>query len=244
MCVTWLILPYMWHDSFICHDICDIWFSSLIDGTWPRHTYCMTRSYVWHVFLDGFCSTVQRLLDWFEVDLGFTELLFIQIRLCVLCDFVLYSRVSLSSCPFLDILHCLSRAVGVPLESALSDVTQTYVLYDSFIRVTWLIYMTWLIHSCDMTHSYLQRADSYVCRDSFMCVTWLILVCDMTHSCVRHDSFTCATWLIHVCLIHSYFYVWHGSFMCVTLAFWFINVKTYIQSEFSCHTSWPVTCVT
>jgi len=30
-------------------------------------------------FLDGYCSTVQGLLDWFEVDLGFTELLFIQI---------------------------------------------------------------------------------------------------------------------------------------------------------------------
>jgi len=29
-------------------------------------------------FLDGYCSTVQGLLDWFEVDLGFTELVFIQ----------------------------------------------------------------------------------------------------------------------------------------------------------------------
>jgi len=68
-------------------------------------------------FLDGYCSTVQGLLDWFEVDLRFTELLFIQIDFCVLCVFVLYSRVSLCSCPFSDILHCLPRAVGVPLES-------------------------------------------------------------------------------------------------------------------------------
>jgi len=30
-------------------------------------------------FLDGYCSTIQDLLDWFEVDLGFTELLLIQI---------------------------------------------------------------------------------------------------------------------------------------------------------------------
>ena len=51
-------------------------------------------------FNDGYCSTVQGLLDWFEVDLGFTELSFIQIDLCVLCVFVLYSRVSLSSCSF------------------------------------------------------------------------------------------------------------------------------------------------
>ena len=54
-------------------------------------------------FVDGYCSTVQGSLDWFEVDLGFTELSFIQIDLCVLCFFVLYSRVSLSSCPFSDI---------------------------------------------------------------------------------------------------------------------------------------------
>ena len=71
-----------------------------------------------------YCSTVQGLLDWFEVDLGFTELSFIQIDLCVLCVSVLYSRVSLSSCPFLDILHCLPRAVGVPLESALNLVNR------------------------------------------------------------------------------------------------------------------------
>jgi len=44
-----------------------------------------------HIFLDGYCSTVQGLLNWFEVDLGFTELLFIQIGLCVMCVFVLYS---------------------------------------------------------------------------------------------------------------------------------------------------------
>jgi len=50
--------------------------------------------------LDGYCSTVQGLLDWCEVDLGFAELLFIQTDLRVLCDCVLYSPVSLSSCPF------------------------------------------------------------------------------------------------------------------------------------------------
>ena len=49
-------------------------YCSTLDG------YCST--------LDGYCSTVQGLLDWFEVDLGFTELLFIQIDLCVVCVFV------------------------------------------------------------------------------------------------------------------------------------------------------------
>ena len=32
------------------------------------------------LYSDGYCSTVQGLLDWFEVDLGFTELLFVQIN--------------------------------------------------------------------------------------------------------------------------------------------------------------------
>jgi len=41
-------------------------------------------------FLDGYCSTVQGLLEWVEEDLTFTELLFIQIDLCVLCVCVLY----------------------------------------------------------------------------------------------------------------------------------------------------------
>ena len=75
------------------------------------------------VFLHGYCSTVQGhgFLDWFEVDLGFTELFLIQTDLCVMCVFldgycstvkcfldlfevecvlVLYSPVSFSSCPF------------------------------------------------------------------------------------------------------------------------------------------------
>jgi len=52
-------------------------------------------------FLDGYCSTVQGLLDWFEEDLGFTKLLFIQIDSCVLCAFVL-------KCNALDKCNALS----------------------------------------------------------------------------------------------------------------------------------------
>ena len=76
-----------------------------------------------HAFLDGYCSTVQGLLDWFEVDLGCTELSFIQIDLCVVCFCSLLPRLTLLL-SFLDILHCLPRAVGVPLESALNFVSR------------------------------------------------------------------------------------------------------------------------
>jgi len=61
------------------------------------HTHSHTRIFSvslshTHTFLDGYCSTVQGLLDWFEADLGFTELWFIQIDLCVLCVFVLNAK--------------------------------------------------------------------------------------------------------------------------------------------------------
>jgi len=79
----------------------------------PRQTECVKlhssrgqrlsrAGYQWlqgaRTFLDGYCSTVQGLLDWFEVDLGFTELLFIQIDLCVMCVFVLYKVRDLRVC--------------------------------------------------------------------------------------------------------------------------------------------------
>ena len=46
------------------------------------------------IFLDGYCSTAQGLLDWFEIDLGFTKFLFIQTDLCILCVFVLCLLIS------------------------------------------------------------------------------------------------------------------------------------------------------
>ena len=94
-----------------------------MDGPFHLGACCTVVDGYCSTVVDGYCSAVQGLLDWVEVDLRFTELSFVQIDLCVLCVFVLYSRVLLSSCPFLDILHCLPRAVGVPLESALNLVS-------------------------------------------------------------------------------------------------------------------------
>ena len=106
------------------------------------------------IVLDGYCSTVQGLLDWFEVDLRFTELLFIQIDLCVMCVFVLHSPVSLSSCPlFLDILHCLPRAVGVPLESALNLVS--CMSHVTRVRVSRVTYTRIHIHSHMHAHIFM-----------------------------------------------------------------------------------------
>ena len=53
-----------------------------------HHERCALVQRKLHTFLDGYCSTVQGFLDWFEVDLGLTEILFIRIDLCVICAFV------------------------------------------------------------------------------------------------------------------------------------------------------------
>jgi len=71
-----------------------------------KHIYAMT-----HTFLDGNYSTVQDLLVWFEVDLGFTKLWFIQTDLYVQCVSVFYS-LSFSSFPYLDILRCFPRCLN------------------------------------------------------------------------------------------------------------------------------------
>ena len=61
-------------------------------------------------FLDGYCSTVQGLLDWFEVDLGFTKIFFSSL-ICVLCVFwisvvgsdeAMYTRVADWRIPLTD----------------------------------------------------------------------------------------------------------------------------------------------
>ena len=92
---------------------------------------CIWRT---HIFVDGYCSTVQGLLDWFEVDLGFTELSFIQIDLCVQCVFVLYSRVSLSSSPFLDILVWYVSGAHIQKWCVWHDLRVWYMWCDSCIH--------------------------------------------------------------------------------------------------------------
>ena len=67
---------------------------------------------------------MQGLLDWFEVDLGFTELSFIQIDLCVLCD----------------------NKEGTYL-IYIQDITHSYMRHDSFMFVTRLIHTYELVVS-------------------------------------------------------------------------------------------------
>jgi len=108
--------------------------------------------------------------------------------------------------------------------------------YESFVCVTWLVYM------CDMTHLYvwhdwlicthrgpLQKNSRYVfasvsdmihpytCCDSFMCVTWLTYMCVIIHvrariAALRKEFLGVLSSVSD--MNHSY--VWHDSFICVT----------------------------
>ena len=74
-------------------DVCTVWKTRVASFFWRSMCTCVSLCHVCHVcrvchvccvglsrlslsisraFLDGYCSTVQGLLDWFEVDLGFT----------------------------------------------------------------------------------------------------------------------------------------------------------------------------
>ena len=71
------VLVCVWVRVFV--KICTNTYSYTVYSCMYRVWYCVTAS-----ILDGYCSTARSLLEWFEVDLGFTELLFIQIGLCVM----------------------------------------------------------------------------------------------------------------------------------------------------------------
>jgi len=114
---------------------------------------------VWHTFIDGYCSTVQGLLDWFEVDLGFTELLFIQIGLCVAVCFCSLYKCHISAsvlqcvavcCSVLQCVAVCCSATSVPHNGTLS-----MALIQRPIRMSGS-YEWDVTHSyeCETTHSY------------------------------------------------------------------------------------------
>ena len=107
-------------------------------------------------FLGGHCSTVQGLLDWFEVDLGFTELLFIQIGLCVL-----------SVCP----RH----------RFRMWFMTLSFVL-DSGLRICIYIYVLMCTSEYRYKHIDIDLTHSYVGHDLLKCGAWLIHMWDVTRS--------------------------------------------------------------
>ena len=133
----------------------------------------------------------------------------------------------------------------------------SYVQYDSFVCVNWLIHTCDIIHSWEMILIYW-----WVWHDSFICVTWFVynphpstmIWHDMTHdhtqscvyddmsdhhtqSCVWHDSFTRAKWL--TIIVHTWLCVimctmiWHDmshTWLCVIMCVtWLIHMCEITQ---------------
>ena len=145
---------------------------------------------------------------------------------------------------------CVTWLLYIPIHTC--DMTHSYVWHDpcvtcmahsrlwhdSFICVTWPIYMF------DMTHA-------YIWHKSFICVTFLLHNSDMTHSYIWHDSFNnawhdsfwtclqdfncssdsfiCVIWLIHTCDITPW-HVWHESFINVT---WLLHMNGVTHAQYA-----------
>ena len=123
------------------------------------------------LFFDGYCSTVQGLLDWFEVDLGFTELSLIQIdyifcrichTLCMICHtfcmicstfcIMWYTscKICCTFCMMYYILWCMS-----------------HTLYDM-----WYIWYPMLYILCMICHTNFSRCFTHSSR----LLTWPVCV--------------------------------------------------------------------
>jgi len=195
----------MWHDSFNC-DVVSHLHNPFTNVTFTRvmwlisicHPTCVTC-------VDGHCSTVQGLLDWFEVDLGFSELLFVSIchPICVTW-FIDRDMIHLSNCKlWLDLAHMIE-----------SWYTRKRVMVHS---VTWFIYPT---ANYDLTFIHVWH-NSIICTFVSIChptcVKWFIdptANCDLTFIHVWHDSFICTTSPVCICgTIPSW--VCYDSFVCV-----------------------------
>jgi len=124
--------------SYVCH-VCHVWIRHVTYMNESCHMWigiCIWMSYlIWMSRIVTY-NTYVTYCSWWVLQhcTGFARLVWGRLRVhraVVYSDWFVCSvwfcsllPVSLSSCPFLDILHCLPRAVGVPLESALNLVSR------------------------------------------------------------------------------------------------------------------------
>jgi len=114
LCVCGCVFVREWGGSFVCLWVCVCrrvgWQFCVFVGV------CLWLEFDMCICLDGYCSTVQGLLDWFAVDLGFTELLIVQIDLCVCgssptCAYVVSVCLCLVWCVCVSVCLCVCVSV-------------------------------------------------------------------------------------------------------------------------------------
>ena len=206
-------------NGLVGHDYWFVWRDSCICGIWLIHVCDMTVLFVWYDWL--MCVTCPMYLwghDWL---ICVTWLIHTSYRLWDMTHSCVWHDCSICVIWLIDLCDMSHVFVGTWLID-LCDMTHSYVIsfvgHDSFMSVTWLLYLCELIDLCDMCHVFVWSASrSCVWHASFRYGTWLIHLRGMTYSYVTWlihslpDSFICdttrsyVTWLIHV---------WHDSFIC------------------------------
>jgi len=164
------------------------------------------------MFLDGYCSTVQGLLDWFEVDLGLTELLFIQIDLCVLC---LLFREDTRPTPNTNSSASHMNASYHTCEWVMSHIWMCHVTHMNGSCHKWMSHVT---HGADVrviSHMFMNHVthlnDSCHAYEWVMSHVWMSNgthvnkshIANKNESCLTYDwvmshmNESCHTWMSH-----------------------------------------------
>ena len=231
MCRTWhtyvydMTHSYVWHDSFIrvtwliC--TCDMTLSYVcvhMRRTWHIQM-CVQMCRIWHIHV---CDMTPSYV-WHDSFICVTWLLHV-------CDIT-----------FSYLLANVQDVANPYVCANVQDVThpyvwQSYVWPDSFICVTWLIYVR------DMTHSYVRH-------DSFVCVIWLCYIYIYMCTCVGHDTSICVCKCVHIHTQMPYKYVfmrvtWLNhmcdmteSYVCVQMcSTWSIHTHKHTHTHTHLHT--------
>jgi len=160
-------------------------------------------------FLDGYCSTVQGLLDWFEVDLGFPELFLFRL-ICVLSVF--FADVCLMT-------QCQHHFDVQPLSWARHDSfmcdTHTHVHVHAHARTYThthadVCLMTQCQHHFDVQPLSWASASSYFPRAAMACATFSLPWSELQCVAVCRVAVCCSVLqCVAVCQCCSVLQRWH-----------------------------------
>jgi len=183
ICVTWLIHmcdmthSYVWHDSFICGmrpvHVWNVKLSCLHHDKLTCVTWLIicvvrvditTNSFVWHDSSYVSSVSTSRQTHMCDMTLHMCRLCLHHnkhirvtwLLICVVRDMTPHTCRSWHDSSYVSFVSTSQHTHSCDMTPHTCRMTLSYVWHDSFICVTWLIYM------CDMTHSYVVRDLIYV----------------------------------------------------------------------------------
>jgi len=125
---------------------------------------------VFHASLDGYCSTVQGLLDWFQVDLRVPELVLFRLIFCTVCVCVeIWPHVS-----------CMSVSLLIPETSSHVCITSHPITSSHVPKEDEVVMYMW--------------------RMKLSCCRALDVSCFMFHTCTTTYTYVCKYIYTHTCM--------------------------------------------